>query len=165
MILLTLWLVAQTPPATPDSVTRVRFARALHTTSDSLDRLGRAIATFRTDLDPASPVLVMQRAGQVHAACGGAHKALSNLHAVLATPYSTKTATEQNVLRSSTSRLLGELSQCQRDWSTEPGSAQRADSLKAWGPYRSSHLAKQVTDFISDQRRFEKAAGLASHKS
>ncbi|HTR20820.1 MAG TPA: hypothetical protein VMH88_08195 [Gemmatimonadales bacterium] len=159
MILLAVWLAVQTPP--PDSVTRVRWERMLHTTNDSLDRLGSAIATFRADLKTASPPLVIQRASQVHQACTAANRVLTDLHALLGSPYSAKIAQQQAAFRSNTSRMLVVLDHCQRDWSPEPGSAARADTLKAWGPYRTANLEHQVLEYVSDMRRFSKAAGLA----
>ena len=156
MILLALWLAVQTP----DSATRVRWQATLRATTDSLDHLRGAIATFRADLDPASRALVLQRANQVESGCAGARQALRELHALLAAPYSPKSAHEQADLRSNTGGLLTAMQRCQADWATDPGTAARADTLKAWGPYRTSHLENQMLNFIGVMQRFMKAASL-----
>ena len=156
MILLAVWLAVQAP----DSVTRVHWENTLRATSDSLDQVRGAIATFRADLEPASSALVLQRAERVNTGCMGAHRALQSLQALLGTPYTSKSAHEQADLRSSTGHLLATMEQCGKEWTSAPGTAARADSLRVWGPYRTSRLENQMQDFIGVMKRFMKAAAL-----
>lgn len=157
MILFALWLAVQTP----DSTTRVRWDKSLQAATDSLDRVRGAIATFRTDLEPASAVLVLQRAGQINSACAGARRALQDLQALLGSPYSAKSAREQADLRSSTVQMLATLARCEKEWATDPGTPARADTVKAWGPYRTAELDNQLSAYLRVMKRFLKAAGLA----
>jgi len=155
-MLFVLWLVVQTP----DSATRVRWEAALRASNDSLDRVRWAISTFRADLDQTSSVLVLQRASGVRTGCAGARHALADLHALLGGAYSSKLAKEQAELRTSTGRLLGVMDRCESEWSPTPPTAPRADSLKAWGPYRTAQLGNALDQFIGTLRRFMKAAGM-----
>ena len=157
MILLALWLAVQTP----DSATRVRWDKSLQATTDSLDRVRGAVTTFRADLELASAVLVLQRAGEVNTACAGAHRVLQDLQSLLGSSYSPKSAREQADLRSSAGQMLGTLARCQREWATDPGTPARADTVKEWGPYRTAQLDTQVSTFLGVLKRFMKAAGLA----
>jgi hypothetical protein len=157
MILLALWLAVQTP----DSATRVRWDNALRATTDSLDNLRGALATFRADLEPASGPLVLQRAGKVGTTCTGVRHALQELHTLLGSPYSTPSKHQQADLRSSTVELLATMEHCERDWAVEPGTPARADTLKAWGPYRTSQMNTQLLSYLGVMKRFQKAAGFA----
>ena len=156
-MLLALWLVVQTP----DSVTRVRWEGSLRASNDSLDRVRGAIATFRADLDQTSHALVLQRASGVRTGCTGARHALVDLQSLLGSAYSSKSTHEQSQLRTSTGRLLSVMNRCEQEWSPTPATAARADSLKAWGPYRAAQLGTELQQFIAAMKRFMKAAGMA----
>ncbi len=157
MILLALWLSVQTP----DSATHVRWDNALRATTDSLDNLRGALETFRADLEPASSAIVLQRAGKVGTSCTGVRHALQQLYTLLGAPYSTPSKHQQADLRSSTAELLATLERCEKDWAVEPGTTARADTLKAWGPYRTSQLNNQLLSYLGVMNRFQKAAGFA----
>jgi hypothetical protein len=146
----------------PDSVRQARFERVLKQASDSLDGVRGAAAAFRTDLPSASSELVLARAARVHTGCRGADAALLQVDTLLAgSVYTRAAATEQARLRSATAELRRVLGRCQREWSlSHLSKAAAADSLRAWGPYRTAQLDSALRRYLYSLRGFMKKAAL-----
>lgn len=164
--LLALALVAQTPAAPPrpagDTVRQARYERALTGVSDSLDVLRGAITAFRLDLERASPDLVLTRASRVRASCHGAGIALQQVSSVLAAGvYAPHAKVEQQQLENGTSDLRRTLERCEREWAAPaPATRATADSLRAWGPYRTVGLDSALRSYLAVLRGFMKQAAL-----
>jgi len=146
----------------PDSARAARWERALNQTTDSLDRIRGATAGFRVDLGNASPDLVLVRAAQVSSTCGSAVPPLQSMEALLGSEvYSSRARREQTRLRSGTAELRQVLTRCVREWRAPPRPVARdADSLRAWGPYRSAQLEKSLRRYLELVRSFMKQAAL-----
>jgi len=134
----------------PDSATRARVATALKSVQDSLDRVRGAAYNFRTDLGGASPVVVYNRAQRMHASCVAAQGALVRLDSALDASYPAGAPAD---LRREARALRGALAACRREYDTTARWAQRADSVRAWAPYRLRRLDDTM-------RRFARAAVL-----
>lgn len=158
LLLLTLAVAAQAP----DSVRQVRYERVLKQATDSLDGVRGAAAAFRTDLHSASSELVLVRAARVHAGCRGADAALVQVNTLLAGGvYSRAAASEQARLQSATAELRRVLGRCQREWTVSRSPTLiLADSLRAWGPYRTAQLDSALRRYLSSLREFMKKAAL-----
>jgi hypothetical protein len=146
----------------PDSARAVRWERAMNATTDSLDRVRGAAAAFRVDLGNASHDLVLVRAAQVRATCGAADGSLQALEQLLTDEvYDPRARNAQERLRSGTTELRRTLSRCQREWQTGPRpTVSGADSLRAWGPYRTAQLEAALRRFLGLVRSFMKQANL-----
>ncbi len=158
LLLFTLAVAAQAP----DSVRQARFERLLKQATDSLDGVRGAAASFRTDLPSASPELVLGRAARVYVGCRGADAALLQVDTLLAGGvYSRAAASEQAQLQRATAELRRVLGRCQREWTVPPSpSAATADSLRAWGPYRTAQLDSALRRYLTSLRGFMKKAAL-----
>jgi hypothetical protein len=122
----------------------------LKTVQDSLDRVRGAAYNFRTDLGGASPVVVYSRAQRMQASCVGADGALARLDSVLNASYPAGVPAD---LRREARALRAALAECRREYDTTARWAQRADSVRAWAPYRLRRLDETM-------RRFARAAVL-----
>jgi len=120
---------------------------------DSLDRVRGAAYTFRTDLGGASPVVLYNRAQRMHASCVAAEGALVQLDSALTASYPAGAPAD---LRRESRALRGALAQCRREYDTTARWPQRADSVRAWAPYRLRRLDEAM-------RRFALAAVLPRH--
>lgn len=146
----------------PDSVRAARWERALNATTDSLDRVRGAAAAFRVDLGNASHDLVLVRAAQVRATCSGADAPLQAVEQLLTVEvYEPRARGAQERLRSGTTELRRVLSRCEREWhaGTRPTTS-GADSLRAWGPYRTAQLDAALRRYLGLVRSFMKQASL-----
>jgi len=112
-----------------------------------------AAYNFRTDLGGASPVVVYTRAQRMHASCVGADGALVRLDSALTASYPAGAPAD---LRRETRALRGALKECGREYDTTARWPQRADSVRAWAPYRLRRLDEAM-------RRFARAAVLPRH--
>lgn len=146
----------------PDSARAGRWERALNETTDSLDRVRGAAATFRVDLDNASHDLVLVRAAHVRAACSAADAPLQVLEQLLTNEvYDHSARGAQERLRSGTTELRRALSRCRREWQAGPRpTTSGADSLRAWGPYRTAQLDAALRRYLGLVRSFMKQASL-----
>lgn len=147
---------------TPDGARAVRWERALNATTDSLDRVRGAAAAFRVDLGNASHDLVLARAAQVRATCGAAGAPLQSLEQLLTTEvYDPRSRSAQERLLSGTTELRRALSRCEREWQAgQRPTVAGADSLRAWGPYRTAQLDAALRRYLSLVRTFMKQASL-----
>jgi hypothetical protein len=146
----------------PDSARQARYERVLGEVSSALDAVRGAAAGFRTDLSRASSELVLERATRIHNSCRDADAAAARQQALLAEGVYTPSAQpEQTRLARETARLRQALTRCQREWTVpdRPRIAD-ADSLRAWGPYRTAQLDGALRRFIASLRGFMKRAEL-----
>ena len=146
----------------PDSARQAHFTRVLHQANDSLDRVRGAAAGFRTDLSISSSALVLQRAARVHGSCRGADAALVEVESLLAGGVYRRTAQrEQAQLQASSAELRHALARCQREWAVPSGpTVAQADSLRAWGPYRTAQLDAALRRYTGSVQEFMQRAGL-----
>lgn len=146
----------------PDSVRAARYERVLRDVTESLDAVRGAAAEFRTDLPRASSELVLERAARIRTRCGVADSAAVRQQSLLAEGvYVPAAAAEQVRLSRETRRLRGVLARCRREWGVpEHPSVADADSLRAWGPYRTSQLDRALQRFVDSLRSFMKKADL-----
>jgi hypothetical protein len=160
--MITLLLALTVAVQATDSARAAHWGRVLNQTSDSLDRIRGATAGFRVDLANASPDLILVRAAQVRATCVDAVAPLQTVEALLTSEvYSTKARREQSRLISGTTELRRALDRCQREWLVPTRPVQRdADSLRAWGPYRSAQLEASLRRYLGLVRLFMKHADL-----
>jgi len=146
----------------PDGARQARYEGVFNQATDSLDRVRGAAAGFRTDLPSASPELVLQRAARVHDSCRSADAALLQVESLLADGlYTPRVAREQAQLRSGTVELRRVLGRCRREWAVPqlPTRAD-ADTLRAWGPYRTAQLDGALRRYLGTLRGFMKKAEL-----
>lgn len=156
-------LLTGAKPATQgtDSALIARLGTAVNSTSDTLEQLRGVAQAFRNDLATASPTLILARATAVHDACAAGASAVRRLEGILAArTVSTAAAKSQSKFRVTAEETVGALDRCVRAWLPLPGTDQRADSLKAWGPYRVSEIEQAVRKYDAARQIFAKAAGL-----
>ena len=145
-----------------DSARQVRYERVLSDVSNALDAVRGAAAGFRTDLSRASSELVLERAARIRNSCRSADAAAGQQQALLAEGVYTPVAQpEQARLMAETTRLRQTLARCQREWGVpDRPRVSDADSLRAWGPYRTAQLDGALRRFIASLRSFMKKAEL-----
>jgi hypothetical protein len=154
-VLLAVWTAAAPAQRSepPDSATRAHIMAMLRGVQDSLDRVRGAAYTFRTDLGGASPPVLYNRAQRMHASCVAGEGALVRLDSALTASYPAGAPAD---LRRESRALREALAQCRREYDTTVRWAQRADSVRAWAPYRLRRLDEAM-------RRFALAAVLPRH--
>lgn len=155
-------LVVSVAAQAPDSARTARWEQALAATTDSLDRVRGAAMGFRVDLDNASSDLVLTRAAQLRTSCARADEALRDLERLLEEGvYSPRARDAQARLRGGTAEMRRTLARCQREWqASAPPRAGEADSLKAWGPYRTAQLNAALLRYQGLVRAFMRQAAL-----
>jgi hypothetical protein len=134
-------LIALTVQAVPDSDARANAARQLRAVTDSITALRGAAARYRRDSDKASDHLMLTRANDVRAQCGGVLVAADSL-AVLLNAHRYAPSRDdrlQRALQVDLATLRQSLRTCQREWDAGERRA-RADSIRAWGPFRLAAL-------------------------
>jgi hypothetical protein len=146
----------------PDSVRQARYERVLGDVANALDAVRGAAAGFRTDLSRASSELVFERATRIRRSCRDADVAAGQQQALLAEGVYTPAARPEQVrLARETARLRQDLARCQREWAvSDRPRVTDADSLRAWGPYRTAQLDGSLRRFIGSLRGFMKKAEL-----
>lgn len=160
--MITLVLALAVAIQAPDSARAARWERALNQTTDSLNRIRGATAGFRVDLGSASPDLILVRAAHVRAACGAAAAPLKAVEDLLdGDVYNVHAQREQSQLRSGSVDLHRALERCEREWrAPDHPQASDADSLRAWGPYRSAQLDAALGRYQVLVHAFMKRAAL-----
>lgn len=157
------WVLAFSVAAQlPDSARQARYEHVFHDVTESLDAVRRAAAAFQTDLGRASVELVLERAGRIYGRCAKADSVLARQQSLLAEGvYTPAAAAEQTRLSRETGRLRGAFARCRREWKVpERPSDAMADSLRAWGPYRTSQLDSALHRFTAVLLTFMKRADI-----
>ncbi len=136
----TVWMAVApaAPVQRPDSA-------ALRGVQDSLDRVRGAAYNFRTDLGRASPLVLYNRAQRMRTSCLAADRALVHLDSTLTAMYPAGTPA---ALRRAARVLRGALADCRRDYDTAVRWDERADSVRAWAPYRLRRLEEAMRSFV-----------------
>jgi hypothetical protein len=136
--------------------------RALRMLRDSTERVRHSIAQFRRDLTMAGEQTVVGRARRLTQSCAGLRGAVAQATPLLHLPPSAHEGlvaahrellaamrTTDSVLRTECEQGLGP---------TGPG--QWADSLKAWGPYRTSQIHRSLASIDVGVAGFARAANI-----
>lgn len=165
---LPLWgaLAASTTPVhqAADSAVLRRYGEAVNATADTIDLLRGFAQAFRSDLQTASPNMVLDRAASVQNACNSAVSSIRRLQGMLAArtistiPLAVRS---QAKLRATSVETVAALERCAHNWQPLPRTDARADSLRAWGPYRIKEITQAIVQFDNARAQFVKYAGLA----
>jgi hypothetical protein len=148
-------------PQVPDSVVVRRYGEAVNAAADTLDMLRGYTQAFRNDLQTASPNLILARATSVQSACTSGLTTVRRLQGMLAArSVSPEAARTQAKFRMTAEETVFALERCVRLWQPLPRTDARADTLRAWGPYRVSELDGALRKFDFARATFAKAAGL-----
>jgi len=146
---------------TPDSAVLRRYGDAVDATSDTLDMLRGLAQAFRNDLQTASPTLVLERATSVQTACLSGVTSVRRLQGMLAAGAVTpKSARSQAKFRVTAEETVAALERCVRNWQPLPRTNTRADTLRAWGPYRVNEIEQALRKFDLARFTFAATAGL-----
>ena len=149
------------PRQDPDSALLYRFRDAVDATSDTLEALRGLALAFRKDLKYSSATLILARATSVQNACLSGASALRRLQGILAArTVSRAAARSQAEFRTSAEETVAALDRCARSWDPLPRTDARADTLRAWGPYRVAQLDQLLNRYESSRYAFAKAAQL-----
>jgi hypothetical protein len=145
----------------PDSALLRRFADAVNAASDTLEAVRGLAQAFRNDLPTASPTLILARATSVHDACASGASAVRRLQGILAArTVSAAAARSQARFRGTAEETVAALDRCVRSWLPLPRTDDRADSLRAWGPFRIAQLDQALRRYDAARHIFASAAGL-----
>jgi len=144
-------------PARQDST---RYETTLRALRDSVALVRAELSRFRRDLQMAGAQTVVGRARRLGTACAGLRASLAASSSPLRAPASANPG-----VRSASRDLLAQMGtadqmlvrDCERGLAPEgPGS--HADSLKAWGPHRTSQLEKGLNELDGAIAAFARAA-------
>jgi len=145
----------------PDSALLYRFRDAVAVTSDSIEAVRGLAQAFRNDLRLASPTLILARATALQNACISGASALRRLQGILAArTVSRAAARSQAQFRTAAEETVAALDRCARSWDPLPRTDARADTLRAWGPYRTAQLDQLVNRYEMARHAFAAAAKL-----
>ena len=146
--LVVLWavLVAQAP----DTTKQARYGAAIRRVNDSLTVLQGATAMFQADLVNASQDLVISRATRLRQHCAGTRREAGRLDSLPAIGAR---------LHREIASLRVELARCDREFTTGPW-YERADSVKAWAPFRLARLGDAIRRFRLAVRAFQREASI-----
>lgn len=147
-------------PETADTASA--YVRALRMVRDSAENVRGAIARFRRDLPMAGEQTVTGRAKRLTQACEGLRAAFARATPLLEVPsgaHQGLITARQELLAAM--RTTGPVlrSECERGLSTD-GPGQWADSLKAWGPHRTSQIQRSLTSIDAAIAGFARAADI-----
>jgi len=143
---------AQLPPL--DS-TQAHYRDRLIGLRDTVRSVGAAIVVFRRDLNTAGPETVVAKAGGLIRACELARAALLEAAPELnarAAPRGAGGAAD--TIQASARRLARSLQDLCIAGLATAGPGVRADSIRAWGPYRTAQLRLRLERFHSDLHQF-----------
>ena len=162
IVLLAPAMAAQTVSSAATSEQDTPQMRSLLTVRDSVTRVRNEIARFRRDLALASGTTVVSRAGRLNTACEGLLTALANARPGLRAPSGAAAApraaaeTLHTQMNSAQAVLRSE---CRTGLRTEvPGAW--PDSLKAWGPHRTSRIEQSLVEYEQAATTFAKSLDL-----
>lgn len=137
-------------------------ARTLLALRDSVDRVSAELTRFQRDLQLAGEQTVVSRARRLSDACKGLHRAMAEGAPVLAASAAPNADLAgasrdlQSQMRETTRTLQRE---CEVGLAPE-GPGAWADSLKAWGPHRTSLLHQTLNAYERMAAGFASQAGV-----
>jgi hypothetical protein len=146
--LVVLWAVVAAQA--PDTAKQARYSAAIRRVNDSLTVVLGAAAMFQADLITASQDLVISRATRLRQRCAGTWREAGRLDSLPA--IGARMHREIGVLRV-------ELARCDREFTTGPG-YERADSVKAWAPFRLARLGDAIRRFRLAVRVFQREGAI-----
>ena len=141
----------------PDSVT-AHNQRLLSQVGDSLRVVLSANWEFNRDLKQAGPETVLARAAALRARCHAAGVVVRRAESGIIDRGRGRVPLAR--VRQALKRVevaLGE--ECELAFG-ERGAGDRADTLRAWGPYRGQRLEKVIADYEEAAREFAEANGI-----
>jgi hypothetical protein len=127
---------------------------------DTLTTVEAALGDFNHDLRSAGPETVLSRSARLRRQCGPAALALARTRTQWQPATRTRrTQREASALITASLKLEQTLrEECERGF-RETGPGSWADSLRAWGPYRSTQIQRGIRLFGVAADRFAAAAG------
>jgi hypothetical protein len=150
----------QAQQAMPETVRAAEGA--LRAVRDSAERVRAGIARFRRDLEMAGPETVVGRAQRLTQACAGMRAAFAETTPAFRAPSNASAA-----LTRASQQLLAQMRETDDVLEREcesglrpDGSGAWADSLKAWGPHRTSRIERSLTAIDATAAGFARAAGI-----
>ena len=160
MLLLAAPAAAQTS-AEPDSAARAEYAAMLIALRDTVNGVSARVNEFRRDLRTVGAATVLARAGRLEAACRAARTALMDARPRLG---GVNFTSGQRGARDSLVAAVGTLTstlqrECERGLGPE-GPGTRADTLRDWGPHRTSLLSQAVSVYHGAAARFARRLGV-----
>lgn len=147
--------------AESDSAALAATRALLFSVREAVDRVSAHSNEFRRDLRTVGELTVLARAKRLEAACRDARAVLTDARPRLA---SARLAPRQVGARDSLATAIGTLAmslqrECERGLGPEgPGS--RADTLRAWGPHRTSILSQAISRYHGAAGRFARRLGI-----
>jgi hypothetical protein len=147
--------------ADADSITLAQYQRVLIGLRDTVERLSARANELRRDLRTAGDPTVLSRGERLMEACRGTRDALAATRPAIAgwrLPEGARAPRDSlfTAMRGLTERIGAE---CLR--SLDPaGPGQRADTLRAWGPYRTAELDRAVMLYHGAAARLARSLGL-----
>ncbi len=136
--------------------------QALRAVRDSAERVRGSIARFRRDLQMAGAETVLVRAQRLTQACGGLRAVFAETRPAFrvpadASPALTRTSGELLAEMRETDAVLER--ECEHGLRPD-GPGAWADSLKAWGPHRTSRIERSLTAIDGATAQFARAADI-----
>ena len=153
--------VAQQQHSTPDSATVTAYRQLLFGLRDTVDFVSGRSEEFRRDLRTVGDGTVIARGQRLSRACRSVRDALAEGRPALNhLPAIDDARAVRDSLVLSMRNLERSLDvECLRGLNPE-GPGQRADSLRAWGPNRTSNLSVSVTAFQGAALRLARRLGI-----
>ena len=136
----------QGPPL--DSTIVASYRQVLFALRDTVDQVSARSVEFRRDLRTVGEGTVLARSGRLTASCQAARDALRDAQPTLAgLPVDARYHAERDSLLITMRGLSRSLdAECLRGLGPE-GPGQRADTLRAWGPHRTSNFGQAITAY------------------
>ena len=136
--------------------------QALRAVRDSVERVRGSVARFRRDLEQAGAETVLGRAQRLTRACTGLRTAFARTAPDFRAP-----ANAHAALTKASRELLSEMREmdvvlqreCERGLRSD-GPGAWADTLKAWGPYRTSRIERSLAGIDRTTAQFARAADI-----
>jgi len=152
-------LQAQAPIPEP---ARQRYVAVLAGVRDSLKTVLAASWDFGRDLKQAGPETVLARAAALRARCSAASRTVQRAPAALDGAYKGLAGTALRTkrdLKLAMQRVGVSLRQDCESGFADRGPGVRADSVRAWGPYRSQRIETAISNYETSARAFTDAIG------
>lgn len=144
-----------------DSATAAEYQRALKALRDTVSVVAARSNEFRRDLRTVGAGTVLARAETLTRACAGTRDALNTARPELAGwPLADGGRPQRDSLLTAMRQLAQRLeAECLRGLGVD-GPGVRADTLRAWGPYRTSNLSQAMTAYHAAAASLARRLGL-----